>query len=189
MTSCVREALFSMVYPSGVLRESARALDLFAGSGVIGLEALSRGVGHATFVDFSPTCVETIRQNSASLNVDDQVCVVQAKVEEMLAAPHLFGASGPFELVTVTPPYEEVIYSELVDALASSALLAEDCLVIIEYPVELGIFPPVLAEGRLVGLRNRRYGRTVLAMYVAQPSGRLGLLPFTEEFVSLSKRR
>ena len=52
MMSRVREALFSMLYPTGVLRDSASHLDLFAGSGVVGLEALSRGVGEATFVDF-----------------------------------------------------------------------------------------------------------------------------------------
>lgn len=54
MMSRVREALFSMVYPTGVLRESAATLDLFSGSGVVGIEALSRGIGRATFVDFSP---------------------------------------------------------------------------------------------------------------------------------------
>ena len=55
----------------------------------------------------------------------------------------------------------------------------------IEYPIELGCFPPTLAEGRFVGLRNRKYGRTVLGVYVFRPSGRLGIDPFTEEFVSL----
>lgn len=52
------------------------------------------------------------------------------------------------------------------------------------YPIELGAFPPTLADGRLVGLRNRRYGRTVLALYVCRPSGRSeALQPFPEEFV------
>ena len=62
---------------------------------------------------------------------------------------------------------------------------SEDSLVVVEYPVELGCFPPTLADGRLVGLRNRRYGRTVLAIYVCRPSGRLDVSPFSEEFVSL----
>ena len=78
-----------------------------------------------------------------------------------------------------------MVYSELVEMLASSPALGEDTVLVIEYPVELGCFPPTLAEGRLVGLRNRRYGRTVLAVYVCRPSGRLDVSPFTEEFVSL----
>jgi hypothetical protein len=72
-------------------------------------------------------------------------------------------------------------------AIASSRLIGEDTLVVVEYPVELGIFPPSLFDGQMVGLRNRRYGRTVLAVYVNRPSGKLDLAPFTEEFVSFGK--
>ena len=74
---------------------------------------------------------------------------------------------------------------QLVDELASSELLGEDTLVVIEYPVELGCFPPTLADGKLVGLRNRRYGRTVLGLYVCRPSGKIGVDPHSEEFVSI----
>ena len=103
----------------------------------------------------------------------------------VLGEPARFGIDGTFELVTLTPPYEEVVYAELMATLAASPLVGEDTIVVVEYPVELGCFPPTLADGRLVGLRNRRYGRTVLALYVCAPSGRLDLTPFTEEFVSL----
>jgi len=189
MMSRVREALFSMVYPTDVLQPSCRHLDLFAGSGVIGLEALSRGMGSTSFVDFSGNCVSAIRANADNLGLLDRAHIIQARVEDVLATPERFGASGVFDLVTLTPPYEEVVYAELVESLATSPLVGEDTLVVIEYPVELGIFPPVLAEGRFVGLRNRRYGRTVLALYVCRPSGRMGLDPFSEEFVSFSKGR
>eukprot|EP00967_Tisochrysis_lutea_P068173 scaffold89191_cov33-Tisochrysis_lutea.AAC.1 len=73
-------------------------------------------------------------------------------------------------------------------AIAGSRLVGEDTLVVIEYPVELGIFPQSLFNGQLVGLRNRKYGRTVLALYVNRPSGKLDLPPFTEEFVSFGKK-
>jgi len=188
MMSRVREALFSMVYPSGVLRDSAKALDLFAGSGVIGLEALSRGMGGVTFVDFSPKCTSTIKENCERLGFEGVGHIVEARVEELLATPERFGAVGPYQLVTMTPPYEEVVYADLIDALCKSPLLGEDTLVVIEYPVELGIFPTTLDSGRLIGLRNRRYGRTVLALYICRPSGKLDLTPFTEEFVSLYKK-
>merc|ERR1712060_712803 len=99
-----------MVYPAGVLRQSAKALDLFAGSGVIGLEALSRGMGHTTFVDFSPTCTAAIRHNGERLGFADRTSIVQARVEEVLAEPQRFGVADAFDFVTVTPPYEEVVY-------------------------------------------------------------------------------
>jgi len=185
MMSRVREAMFSMIQPAGVVRDSASALDLFAGSGAVGIESLSRGMGSTTFVDFSPVCTATIRKNCDALGATSRARVVQGSVDDVLVSPQSFGLERPYELVTMTPPYEEVVYADLMDKLASSPLLDEDTLVVVEYPVELGIFPPVYADGRLVGLRNRKYGRTVLALYVNRPSGRLDMTPFTEEFVSL----
>ncbi|KAL1511444.1 hypothetical protein AB1Y20_006243 [Prymnesium parvum] len=185
MMSRVREALFSILVPTGVIRSSAAALDLFSGAGTIGLECVSRGMGHATLVDFSPVCTRTIRENCEKLGATGSTRVIEGSVFDVLRAPERFGLNTPFELVTVTPPYEEVVYSELVEALASSPLVGEDTLIVIEYPVELGCFPPVLCDGKLVGLRNRKYGRTVLALYVSRPSGRIDYPPFSEEFVSL----
>ena len=181
--SRVREALFSILYPSNCVRDSGQHLDLFAGAGTVGIEALSRGMGKATFVDFSPTCTQTIRDNLETLGLTERGRVLQASCLDVLRRPESFGLTEPFTLVTMTPPYEEVVYAELLDALASSPAVGEDTLALIEYPVELGVLPPVLADGRLVGLRNRRYGRTVLALYVNRPSGRLDMQPFSEEFV------
>ena len=177
MMSRVREALFSLLYPAGVLRDSARHLDLFAGSGVVGLESLSRGIGDATFVDFSKVCCDAIRSNAETIGVGDRARVVEARVDTFLADPARYGINQPFDLIAVTPPYEEVVYAELVEQLAASPALGEDTLVVIEYPVELGCFPPTLGDGRLIGLRNRRYGRTVLAIYVNRPSGKLEYAP------------
>ena len=188
MMSRVREALFSILYPSNCVRDSGQHLDLFAGAGTVGIEALSRGMGKATFVDFSPTCTQTIRDNLDTLGLAERGRVLQASCLDVLRRPESFGLTEPFTLVTMTPPYEEVIYAELMDALATSPLLTEDTMLVIEYPVELGLLPPVFADGRFVGIRNRRYGRTVLAIYVRSPSGRLDLTPYSEEFVSLSKK-
>ena len=188
MMSRVREALFSILYPSNCVRDSGQHLDLFAGAGTVGIEALSRGMGKATFVDFSPTCTQTIRDNLETLGLTERGRVLQASCLDVLRRPESFGLTEPFTLVTMTPPYEEVIYAELMDALATSPLLAEDTMLVIEYPVELGLLPPAFADGRFVGIRNRRYGRTVLAIYVRSPSGKLDLTPYSEEFVSLSKK-
>lgn len=185
MMSRVREAVFSMLQMAGVLRSSAAHLDLFSGSGVVGLEALSRGIGEATFVDFSAVCAKTIRTNAEAIGVGESVRVLEARVDAILLDPARFGITKPFDLVTITPPYEEVVYAELMDQLAASPVLGEDSLVVVEYPEELGCFPPTLANGQLVGLRNRKYGRTVIALYVNRPSGKIDIPPFTEEFVSL----
>ena len=111
--------------------------------------------------------------------------MVQASVFDVLRTPERFGLDAPFDLVTLGPPYEEVVYAELLECLEVSPLLTEDTVVVIEYPVELGLLPPAFGNGRFIGIRNRKYGRTVIAIYVRSPSGRLDLTPFSEEFVSL----
>lgn len=80
--------------------------------------------------------------------------------------------------MTLTPPYEEVSYADLADRVAESPLLNDDCVVVFEYPVALGSLPPKLgSRDQLVGLRNRRYGRTVLGFYAYKPTGKVPLDP------------
>jgi len=182
MMSMVRESLFSMLDATGVLHDSAAALDLFSGSGIVGLEALSHGVGNVTFVDASSHCTSTIATNCKELGFSERTRVVTTRAESFLAASSDSDPRRPFDLVTLTPPYDEVDYSQLIVTLASSYVLAEDSLVVIEYPVDVGLFPISLADGRLLGLRNKKYGRTVLSLYVCQPSGRIKLTPRPKEF-------
>jgi 16S rRNA (guanine966-N2)-methyltransferase len=93
------------------------------------------------------------------------------------------GVLGTYGLITLTPPYEEVVYNDLINAVCNSPLVAEDTLVVLEYPEEMGCLPPVLGEDKLFGVRNRKYGRTVLALYVYRPSRKIDMRP--DEFVSL----
>jgi 16S rRNA (guanine966-N2)-methyltransferase len=115
---------------------------------------------------------------------------VRGDVTQVLTKPELHGLSTPYDVITVTPPYEEVIYGQLIEALSTTPLVREDTIVVIEYPVELGCLPHVIGNGRFVGLRNRRYGRTVLGIYICRPSGRLDLADSRpEEFISLKKQK
>lgn len=68
--------------------------------------------------------------------------------------------------------------------------MAQDTIVVIEYPVELGCMPHAIGDGTMVGLRNRRYGRTVVGVWVYLPSGQFGdmLDSRPEEFVSIRKK-
>ncbi|CAE8586143.1 unnamed protein product, partial [Polarella glacialis] len=104
----VRQALFSMLASTDVFQESSTALDLFAGSGVVGLESLSRGVGRVTFVDSSPACAKTIEENCKELGFEARSHVVKAQAEPFLVDPAKFREEKPFTLVTLEPPYIEV---------------------------------------------------------------------------------
>jgi 16S rRNA (guanine966-N2)-methyltransferase len=91
----VREALFSIL---GDAVEGASVLDLFAGSGALGIEALSRGAADATFVDSDARAAEVIRRNLAELGLDGRV-----QRRDVLA--WLGSASGPYGIVFADPPY------------------------------------------------------------------------------------
>eukprot|EP00588_Corethron_pennatum_P001609 CAMPEP_0194287550 /NCGR_PEP_ID=MMETSP0169-20130528/34973_1 /TAXON_ID=218684 /ORGANISM="Corethron pennatum, Strain L29A3" /LENGTH=342 /DNA_ID=CAMNT_0039034287 /DNA_START=88 /DNA_END=1116 /DNA_ORIENTATION=- len=189
MMGKVREALFSTFTSFGLYEpgENSRHLDIFAGSGSVGLESLSRGAAAATFVDLAQDCADTCRANVEALGLDGRGHAVCADALVALNDPASVGIDmeRPFEIVTITPPYEEVDYGDLTEAVANSSLVGEDTVVAIEYPVEMGSLPHVLG-GRLVGVRNRRYGRTVIAIYVCNPSGKLEVAKSRpEEFIKI----
>jgi 16S rRNA (guanine966-N2)-methyltransferase len=94
-TDRVREALFSIL---GASVEGATVLDLFAGSGALGIEALSRGAAEATFVESHPRAVEVIRRNLAELDL-------AGRVQRRDVFAWLAEASGPYSVVFADPPY------------------------------------------------------------------------------------
>lgn len=186
MMAKVREALFSMLEMFQVLRSDGATLDLFAGSGSIGIESLSRGMGRAVFVDAAHECTETIEENLIGCRFDAQGQTVCARVENFVKNGASLNNGQHYNLITVTPPYEEVNYSDLMTAIALSDCVGEDTFVVVEYPVELKSLPPVIGH-RLIGLRNRRYGRTVLGLYVCNPT--FDINPRPEEFIDVTGRR
>jgi len=93
----VREAVFSILGPLG----GARVLDLLAGSGALGIEALSRGAGHATFVDRDARATAAIGRNLAALELDS------ASVHRRDALTFLSAATGPWDLIFCDPPYDD----------------------------------------------------------------------------------
>jgi 16S rRNA (guanine966-N2)-methyltransferase len=96
----VRETLFSMLVSRIGSFEDLRVADLFAGSGALGLEALSRGAQSATFVETDPNAAAAIRRNAAKLDASDRVRIVAASA---LQLPR----SEPFDLIFADPPYAE----------------------------------------------------------------------------------
>ena len=97
-TSMLREALFNICAP---MVEEARFLDLFAGSGAMGLEAISRGAAFTTFVEQSLRAVQCIQENVHLLGIEPQVQVLRANV--LVVLPKLL---GPYDIIYIDPPYE-----------------------------------------------------------------------------------
>lgn len=167
----VRGAMYNSLLQEGLFDGPLRILDLFSGSGSIGLECLSRGGDHCTFVDLAQDCVTTSVNNAHLCRfTENQVRGVCARAEDVLRKPLKYGLTEPYQLITMSPPYQEVVYSELIDAVANTPLIEPNTIVAIEYPLEMGPLPYVMANFSLFGLRNKRYGRTVLATYAYKPT-------------------
>jgi 16S rRNA (guanine966-N2)-methyltransferase len=147
----VREALFSVL--ADVSGE--RVLDLFAGSGALGIEALSRGAAEATFVDSSPAALAAVRSNLAALHLGADVQALSAR-RFLATAQH---AGRQYDLVFIDPPYRQAraLGPELSTALPP--VLSEPARVVVESdrraPLELSM--PLIFE--------RRYGDTLIRIH------------------------
>lgn len=191
MMGKVREALFSTLTSFGLYDAACRHLDIFAGSGSVGLESLSRGASHCTLVDLSQDCCAAVERNIQWCEFEGRTKVVCGDALEALQHPSRLGIDEiPYQIVTLCPPYEEVVYGDLLEAAVNSPLVGDDTVVVIEYPIELGCLPHVIpraAGGAMIGVRNRRYGRTLIAIYVVNPTGKLDESASSrpEEFVNV----
>jgi 16S rRNA (guanine966-N2)-methyltransferase len=113
----VREALFSMLASRIGSFEDLRVADLYAGSGALGLEALSRGAGHASFVESDPRAAAVIKANAAKLGIAEQVRILGGSA---LALPR----SDPFDLILADPPYAPGSGTAVANAVAQAGWLA-----------------------------------------------------------------
>ncbi|HUH03373.1 MAG TPA: 16S rRNA (guanine(966)-N(2))-methyltransferase RsmD [Kofleriaceae bacterium] len=156
----VREALFSILGPPPA---GARVLDLCAGSGALGLEALSRGAAAAVFVDRAAAAIQCIRANVESLGLADA-----SRIHRGDAVAALRGLTGgdPFTWVFIDPPYASDAAAALLSALGNGALLAEDARIIVEHDRRN---EPDSSYGCLVRTGSRRYGDTVVSFYSPAP--------------------
>ena len=143
-TDRVREATFNSLGSMDELH-GATVLDLFAGSGALGIEALSRGVDHVTFVDTSRAALDAVRANLETCGLTDRATVVRRDALEFLATME------PVGLALLDPPYDFDRWAELLDELRADTAVIES-----DRSIDTGPTATVV--------RERRYGGTVVAI-------------------------
>jgi 16S rRNA (guanine966-N2)-methyltransferase len=157
----VREAIFSIV--ASYLFPEARVLDLFAGTGALGLEALSRGVAQAVFVDQSQEAVRLIRANVEMLGVQNRAKVVYGPVDQVVKRLAVQGEI--FHVIFMDPPYGK---DHVEKTLSHLDLVAHrKALVLAEHHVK-DMSPARCARWERV--RERRYGDTLVSFYEREHS-------------------
>lgn len=153
----VKQALFNIL---STRVEDARFLDLFAGTGSVGIEALSRGAAHATFIELNHKMLPVLRENLRITGLADRAETLRADAFKFLQS-----TVTPYDMIYVAPPQYQEMAARALALLDGSPLLAVDGIVIVQiYPKERpGVAAVPLA--RLVLTDERRYGSTLLLFY------------------------
>jgi 16S rRNA (guanine966-N2)-methyltransferase len=159
----VKQALFAMLEPD---LPGSSVLDLFAGSGAAGIEALSRRAAKAVFVERDRAAIGTIRANLERTHLAGPAAqVVRAEAVAWLATPAA-RVAGPFSLVFVDPPYDQPeLLSATLLGLGSAGLLAPGAGVVVKH---FWRDRPAARVGLLASGRERRFGETALTFYRAE---------------------
>jgi 16S rRNA (guanine966-N2)-methyltransferase len=154
----LRETLFNVLAPS---IEGARLLDLCAGTGAVGIEALSRGASHVTFVDQSRRMLALIKENCDTLKIDrDEIELITAEVSDFLRR-YANKSDQPFDIIFFDPPYA-TDYSVLNYLGEKKGLLTAEGVVIAEHYKKKDL---AAAVGNLRRFRQVKQGDSVLSFY------------------------
>ncbi|QHT46543.1 16S rRNA (guanine(966)-N(2))-methyltransferase RsmD [Halobacillus sp. ACCC02827] len=127
-TDKVKEAVFHGIGP---FFDGGRALDLFAGSGGLGIEAISRGADSCVFVDQQQKAVQTVYENIKLLDIEDRVEVFRTDAKRAIKAAGKRGLE--FEYIFLDPPYKKFSYKDLMEALLQNDLVADDAIIVCEH--------------------------------------------------------
>lgn len=158
----IRQSLFDILRPR---LPGARFLDLFAGTGAVGLEALSRGAERAVFVDMDPRCVKVIEKNLARAGWAGKGVVLRGSLGAPLGWISYRSGTGAFDIIFLGPPYVDEqkrplrLSQAVVGLIASSGLLEPDGWVVSQHHKK----EPVAAPEGFEAFREAKYGDTVVS--------------------------
>jgi 16S rRNA (guanine966-N2)-methyltransferase len=135
-------------------------LDLFAGSGSLGIEALSRGAEFAVFIDRNPRCCSIIKENLAHTKLSEMAAVYSLDYQD--AVRKMFREQRKFDIIFMDPPYNKNFVQEALKLLTNNDIMKDDGILIAEHSA-----PDVLPEtcGRLRAIDSRGYGDTMITIY------------------------
>lgn len=156
-TDKVKEAIFSMIGP---YFEGGTVLDLFAGTGGLGIEAISRGMEHAIFIDMDPKSIETIRANLKATRLESQAEVYRNEAEraiKVLAKRELL-----IDAVFLDPPYRMKNADDLLQQMHENSLLQQDAIIVIEHDSKFE-YPDKFSQFTCV--RKALYGESAVTIY------------------------
>jgi 16S rRNA (guanine(966)-N(2))-methyltransferase RsmD len=159
----VKEALFNILAEK---IPGARFLDLFAGAGAVGIEALSRGAGSATFVETHPAMCRLLRDNLHRCGFEGAAELRQVPASRFLHQQVADQAALPFDVVFLDPPYHTDEGRNILPALGRGVIIRRDGVVVIEHFHKTRLGDRI---GQLALIKSYRYGDTLLSIYQLAP--------------------
>ena len=156
-TDRVKESLFNMI--NSYIMESD-ILDLFAGTGSLGIECLSRGANQCIFVDNSKESINIVKSNIKKARVENESIVLNLDFKSAINS--LSSKNKQFDVIFMDPPYYKNMFSDALSAVDNNNLLKEDGIIVVEHDT-VDKFPDNM--GRLYKSREKKYGNTTLTFY------------------------
>lgn len=156
-TDKVKEAIFNMIGP---YFDGGIALDLFAGSGALGLEALSRGLDRAIFIDRDMKAIQTIRDNIHECQFEEKAEVFRNDAARALKA--LMKREVAFDFIFLDPPYKKQQLANIMEKIEKHGLLKGEGMIVCEHSQEVEL---PYSIGRLTKQKHERYGITAVSIY------------------------
>jgi len=154
-TELVRGAIFSIL--QSIVGEDWQAIDLYAGSGALGIEALSRGASRVDFVERNAKSCQTIRDNLKRTGLTSQATVYCCSVNRALSI-----IAKPYDVIFLDPPYSDMSLDDVLGGLFESRLVAQDSTVVVQHSTRQQL-PPGYGPFHLA--KSRSYGDTRLSFY------------------------
>lgn len=153
----VKESLFNILAP---FIAGSEVLDLYAGTGNLGIEALSRGAKCAVFVDKSAQCCSIITENLAKTNLIDKAAVMTGEVDYSIK--RLSENKRKFDIIFMDPPYNKNLILGTLNSIISSDIIRDDGIIVCERDIDDEV-PDEIDKLKLI--RNQKYGDTFLSFY------------------------
>ena len=156
-TDRVKENLFNMI--SSYIMDS-NILDLFAGTGSLGIECLSRGAKNCVFVDISKESISIVKSNIKKARVENESLVLNLDFKD--AVSRLQSQKNKFDVIFMDPPYYKEMFVDALEKIDNANLLDEDGIIVVEHDTK-DILPDKV--NRLEKTKDKKYGNTTLTFY------------------------
>lgn len=154
-TDLVKGAIFSIL--QNITRNWEQVLDLFSGSGALGIEALSRGAGWVDFVERSPRCCAIIRENLKKTRLTEQAHVYCCSVAKAFSF-----LDKEYDIILIDPPYSDSSIGSLVEQMGTSKLVGRDTIIVVTHSPHL---PLDSTYGTLSLIKEHRHGDSCIDVY------------------------